>query len=484
MDFPAFHLDYFGNRMLIAVIAVFHVYINHALAVGAVPLIVIMEWWGYRTNNVQWDTLAYKTLFVCFVVTTTLGALTGVGIWFSASLVNPYSIASLIRVFFWAWFTEWFVFLVEVCLILGYFLLWKRWSGDKKPRHIRFGIVLSVASWLTMAVIVAILAFMMDPGNWRSLRTFWTGVLNPLYAPQLLFRTPLAMVSAGLFVWFCMLFFTERGSEFRDRAVRFVSVWILAWLPLLVVGAIWYRIRIPDSMLGNLPVAMGTQAYASWYSQLVIVIAVGAGLVVLASLLGLLKPRWMPRVGLVVPFCFILLLLGQFERVREFIRKPYVIGDYMYSNGVRMDEMPLLKRDGLLAHATYVSVDAVTPSNRVQAGRDVFMITCSRCHTTTGINGVVKKFEDLYGADKAWDRSAMIVFIEQMHGARPYMPPFPGNKAELEALTDYILHLRETGESLPGAQSAGVIVKASASKYEVEPAGPSVLDRLGSWLLR
>ena len=48
MDFPVFHLDFIGNRMLIAVIAVIHVCINHPLAVGAMPLVTAMEWWGHR----------------------------------------------------------------------------------------------------------------------------------------------------------------------------------------------------------------------------------------------------------------------------------------------------------------------------------------------------------------------------------------------------------------------------------------------------
>ena len=51
MDFPVFHLDFLGNRMLIAVIAVLHVWINHALAVGAMPLVTALEWWGHRTGD-------------------------------------------------------------------------------------------------------------------------------------------------------------------------------------------------------------------------------------------------------------------------------------------------------------------------------------------------------------------------------------------------------------------------------------------------
>ena len=92
MDLPLFHLDFFGNRLLIAVTAVLHVLINHGLAVGAMPLIAFIEWRGRITGREEWDRLAYRMLFFCFIVTTTVGALTGVGIWFSASLVNPYTI--------------------------------------------------------------------------------------------------------------------------------------------------------------------------------------------------------------------------------------------------------------------------------------------------------------------------------------------------------------------------------------------------------
>ena len=58
MDFPIFHLDFFGNRLLIAVIASLHVLINHALAVGAMPLVTLLEWWGWRQGNEDWDRLA------------------------------------------------------------------------------------------------------------------------------------------------------------------------------------------------------------------------------------------------------------------------------------------------------------------------------------------------------------------------------------------------------------------------------------------
>ncbi len=145
MDFPLFHLDFIGNRMLIAGIAVLHVFVNHPLAVGAMPLVAALEWWGHRRGDAEWDRLAYRILLVCFVITTSVGALTGVGIWFSTSLVNPAAIGSLIRVFFWAWFTEWLVFVAEVVLIMVYFLTWQRMQ-ERKARHVAIGAGLEVAN--------------------------------------------------------------------------------------------------------------------------------------------------------------------------------------------------------------------------------------------------------------------------------------------------------------------------------------------------
>ena len=96
MDLPVFHLDFLNNRMLIAIIAVVHVIINHAMAVGGIPLVATLEWRGVKTGDASWDQVAFRILTFFFIITTTVGALTGVGIWFSVALVSPYAIGSLL----------------------------------------------------------------------------------------------------------------------------------------------------------------------------------------------------------------------------------------------------------------------------------------------------------------------------------------------------------------------------------------------------
>jgi mono/diheme cytochrome c family protein len=454
MDFPIFHLDFLGNRLLIAGIAVLHVVINHSLAVGAMPLVTALEWWGHRRNDERWDRLAYRILTVCFVITTTVGALTGVGIWLSTSLVNPYAIGSLIRVFFWAWFVEWLVFVAEVLAIMVYYLTWKR-LAHRKALHIGVGAALSALSWVTMAIITAILGFMMDPGSWLAEESFVAGVFNPIYLPQLAFRTPVAMMAAGLAALFLAFFFTRDDDELRSRAVRWMSLWSLAWLPLAAGGALWYWRAIPDWMAANVPVALGTQRFAAWYDQLLAVLAVMVAAVLLVAVAGTLFPRRMPRAALLVPFAATVVLLGSFERVREFIRKPFVIGEYMYANGLRAADYPLFKEEGILRHATYTAVREVTDDNRVAAGAEVFRLSCTRCHTATGVNAVTDRLRAMYGPGE-WDRDTVTYYLLGMHTARPFMPPFPGTEREAGALADYLLDLRGDRKPVIGAQDAGV----------------------------
>ena len=457
MDIPVFHLDFLNNRVLIAVIAILHVVINHAMAVGGIPLVSYLERRSLRTGDSAWDQLAFRILTVFFVITTTIGALTGVGIWFSASLVNPYAIGSLLRVFFWTWFVEWLVFVTEVVLILAYYLTWKTWTGDRKAAHVRLGVILSFASWATMALIVSILSFMMDPGSWRSDKSLLSGMLNPVYLPQLAFRTPLAMVMAGAFGLLSLLGCTDKGSQLRRQAVRTLSKWILAWtLPCVVAGA-WYARVIPKAMMTNLSVALLTQALQAW-SQSALWVLAGAGMMLAAAaLLGMLRPSIVRGWLLAVPAVLSVLLIGTYERVREFIRKPYAIADYLYSNGVRKADYPLLQRDGLLTHATYTSVRQVTAENQVAAGREVFVLACTRCHTVDGVNGMRSVLSTMYGDKTRWDREAIASYIGAMHNARPFMPPFPGSDRERSALAAYLAQLQFHRDSIEGAQNTGAI---------------------------
>ena len=472
MDFPLFHLDFMGNRMLVAVIAILHVLINHALAVGFAPLVTILEFTGYQKGKTDpgkgktWDEMARRLMFIAFIITTTVGALTGVGIWVAASLANPTSLGSLIRVFYFAWFSEWIIFVLEVIFIMIYYLTWKKSneSPRSKRRHILFGVWLSIFSWLTMAIIVGILAFMMDPGSWIEKKSLFSGFLNPLYLPQLIFRTPVAMMMAGTIALMISAYVLKKKNPHKQGILKYISFWILVWMPVAAAGAFLYYWHIPRSMIGNLPVALGTQQFQDWYGTLLTVTVAVVAIGFTIGIIGTFSPKNIPKHLLIIPVLASFLFLGTFERLREFIRKPYVIGEYMYANGILVEEYPLYQQTGVLKHTPYSEFSEITTENQVAAGEAVFVIACSRCHTTHGISSVVRKFERMYGKEEPLNTEAMKVYIKNMYNVRHYMPPFPGNDEELGALAAYVAEQQRRPARLEGPQIKGVKVKEI--KYE------------------
>ena len=117
-DYPLFEMPVLGQRMLFALDAVLHVLVSHGAAVGASIVLATANWYAMRTKDQQFDELVYKLLMAFFIVSTAIGALTGIGIWMHANIINPPAIGSLLRVFFWKWFVEWIVFNLEMVLLL------------------------------------------------------------------------------------------------------------------------------------------------------------------------------------------------------------------------------------------------------------------------------------------------------------------------------------------------------------------------------
>ncbi|UCD57766.1 MAG: cytochrome c, partial [Candidatus Hydrogenedentota bacterium] len=144
MDFPIVEVPLTGGRFLIAVVGIVHVLIGHGCAVGGSFFLVLLEYKSIREANDRLNELAYRLARWFFIVTTSVGALTGVGIWFTTNMFSPIGIGSLLRVFFWVWFIEWIIFVIEIGLVAVYYLAWHRMSPTK---HLKLGIAYAVMSF-------------------------------------------------------------------------------------------------------------------------------------------------------------------------------------------------------------------------------------------------------------------------------------------------------------------------------------------------
>ncbi|HZP24649.1 MAG TPA: cytochrome ubiquinol oxidase subunit I [Terriglobales bacterium] len=160
MNYPLWQIGFPGG-LLIALVAVVHVFVSH-FAVGGGAYLVLLESRARRLNNA--GLLAYVRRHSVFFALLTLvfGAVTGVGIWFTIGLVSPEATSSLIHTFVWGWAIEWVFFFVEITAALIYAYGWDRLDS---ATHMAVGWVYFAAAWASLAIINGIITYMLTPGT-------------------------------------------------------------------------------------------------------------------------------------------------------------------------------------------------------------------------------------------------------------------------------------------------------------------------------
>ncbi len=238
MSYPFWDVG-LGYGLLMAGIAIVHVFISH-FAIGGGLFLVVTEARARRRGDAGW--LEYLERLSRFFALTTLvlGALTGVGIWFVIGLLNPAATELLIHNFVWGWATEWTFFVVEITAAIVYFYGWRRMSARS---HLAVGWLYFAAAWLSLAVINGILTFMLTPGRWLATGSFWDGFFTPAYWPSLVMRTGVCILLAGVYA-LAVASRRPRSSE-TTAIVRYDTAWALGGLALAVPAFYWYFATLP-----------------------------------------------------------------------------------------------------------------------------------------------------------------------------------------------------------------------------------------------
>lgn len=428
MNFPVVEFPWLGNGTVIAIIAIIHVIVSHGVAIGMTTLMVSLEYVGLKKGHEGLISTARKFSKWVLIITTTVGAITGVGIWFSTTVIQPDSIGSLLRIFFWAWFVEWLVFITEVVLLLVYFYTWDKWEGTKRFIHNRIGWALVLFGWLTAAIITGILSAKLTPGKWTDTLSFWNAFFNPTYLPSLAFRTGIAIVLAiALISVFVKLFIKDRALQ-RDIFDVFGKINAISF-PFLIITGIWYLYKIPDE-------AYELIVWSTGMSKQVFTSINIAGLVVFVifGLWMLLKPKKVSILLTIAIFFASIGFIAEFEMVRESVRKPFIIYDYMYANGVLEKEADRFNEEGYLKHSKFTQEQEVRDDNLFEAGEDIYKGQCLACHTIDGWREKRAFSNRLQG----WNEDAIDQYIMNLHETRPFMPPFVGTDEERKALAHYL----------------------------------------------
>ena len=400
-----------GYGVLMAAIAILHVFVSH-FAIGGGLYLVVAETSARRAGDHR--RLAYLERLTRFFVLITLvfGAVTGVGIWFIIGLLNPAATEALIHHFVWGWATEWTFFVVEITAAIVYFYGWKRMSARN---HQTVGWIYFAAAWLSLVVINGIICFMLTPGRWLETGNFWDGFFNPTYWPSLVFRTGVCLLLAGVYAM--LVASREKDADFKARLVRYNAVWSIAGLIVLVPSFLWYWQAIPAEITQAAGERMPTPMASLDGAYLNIGI-----LALLVVLFGLAIPKRMYTVVAIVMMFIALSFFGEFEWMRESIRKPYVIHGYMYGNAVEVAKAEEYREKGYLAHIAFRTGDD---------GADLFRHACRSCHTIGGYKPLAPVFD---GTDPEFI-AGLTMATDLLRGN---MPPFYGTDEEAALIAEHI----------------------------------------------
>jgi mono/diheme cytochrome c family protein len=439
MNYPVWDVA-FGSGLLIAVVAILHVFVSH-FAVGSGLFLVLTELKAARSQDAAWlQWLKVHTRFFV-LISVVFGALSGVGIWFTIGLIQPTATGNLIHIFVWAWAIEWVFFFLEITAALLYLYGWDRLEPR---RHRWFGWIYFLTALLSMVVINGIITFMLTPGRWLQERGFWGGFFNPTYFPSLFLRFCIALALAGIYALITAS--RQRDAALKARIVRWCTAWVVPPFVLFPFLVRWYLHYVPSELWAS---ARGAMPTATQHAGLAVVFAAATCAV---ALLALMRPGRFHLAHALLVACLALGAMGSFEFVREAIRKPYVIANYLYGNSLYANPMSgdggftadRLDRAGVLHTAKWLSITELTPANLETAGREIFRVECQACHTANAYRSVKKLM-----AARHWDEptiQAMLGSLDLMHNG--VMPPFSGTAAERAALAGFLGTLNgESGEA-------------------------------------
>jgi cytochrome bd-type quinol oxidase subunit 1 len=446
MNYPFWEIPILGSGWVIGIIAIFHVMISQ-FAVGGGLYLPMAERKAMQmpAGQLRADWLNQLAGFSKFflVLTAVFGTVSGVGIWFAIGLTHPEATSTLIHNFVFGWAMEWVFFLVELTTIIVYY---NTWDKIDPKLHLAVGWVYAFASAFTLIIINGILTFMLTPGDaWLAVAgtgheasKFWYAFFNPTYWPSLFLRACVCCALAGIWA----LITASRIDGDKHPALKTTMVqWSVKWLVPSFVATpfllIWYLWMVPASQqalltLGIDTIGSGTFSIITRIALLIIVTS--ATIVGVAYFLAYRNPIDFNLSHAIAILLLALIATGSGEYAREMLRKPYVIGNWMYSNGVRVPYVSRINQEGYLAHSNWVWNNSTSSYSR---GEAIFRGECGSCHTLAG-------YRPLKYLLAGRDRANISSFITMLHDYKPdspyrrYMPPMVGTKQDIDDLADFL----------------------------------------------
>jgi cytochrome bd ubiquinol oxidase subunit I len=428
LHYPFWSVPFLTSPMIIALVSTLHVLVSH-YAVGGGFFLAVETRFAYRTRHGGYLAYLKDHAWFFILVTVVYGAISGVGIWWTIGLASPLATETLLHAFMFGWGMEYVFFVLEITAAFIFFYYWGRLDART---HQAMGWIYAGAAWMSLVIITAITAFMLNPGDWPQHPDFWVGMGNPQFVPQVLARTGGAFLLASLYVYLHAAFRVRDGALRDLIARRSARPALLGAAFILAGGAGWY-VCLPPSAQAALPAA-------SLLNVLVVLLFAITLAVWLMLYFGPYRnPGWLSPGFALLLFSFGLAAVSVGELIREAVRKPYIVYNVVLSNQILADEVPQLRRTGYLAGGTWTSAYVRgLPDGagaRLERGRTLYQYHCASCHAAE------RGFSALGDMMRGWDVPMIRALVGDPDKAHFVMPPWAGTAEEADLLTEYLATL-------------------------------------------
>jgi cytochrome c553 len=294
-------------------------------------------------------------------------------------------------------------------------------------------------------------------GTGHEASRFWQAFFNPTYWPSLFLRTVVCVALAGVWALVtCSRMDGERQPKVKAALIRWSARWLLPAFLLMPLLLGWYLWMVPESQRVLLQLGIttiGTGAFTQVTRVVLIIVMTSATIVGVVYFFAWRSPADFSTAHAVAVLFLALCATGSTEYARETLRKPYVIGRHMFSNGVRKADVARYNEQGYLTHhKLWVSA---TGNPVLAEGEAMFRGQCMNCHT----RDVYRPIKTLLAGRNREGISNLLAMLHDYKPDSPYrafMPPLVGTTNEIRALGDYLANL--TG-MLTNAPAAGAVVK-------------------------
>jgi cytochrome bd-type quinol oxidase subunit 1 len=462
MNYPFWNIPILGSGWVIGIIAIFHVMIAQ-FAVGGGLFLPLAERKALRMPEgelrTRWlaELAGYSKFFL--ILTAVFGTVSGVGIWFAIGLTHPEATSTLIHYFLFVWAIEWVFFLVEVTSIAVYYSTWNKIDAKL---HLAVGWLYAGVSFFTLFTINGILSFMLTPGDaWLSVAgsgqeasKFGFAFFNPTFWPSLFLRAFVCCALAGIWALISASHIDgAKQPELKTSLVQWSVKWVAPSFVAMPFLMAWYYAMVPASQRALLSLGIDTinpGTFSIITRMALVVIVASATLVGVAYFMAYRSPLDFNLSRAIALLMLALIATGAGEFSREMLRKPYVIGRWMYSNGVRVPYVARINQEGYLAHTMWTwqgqrmndrlvppeTTDANDPALSYSRGEAIYRGECGSCHTLNG-------YRPLKSLLAGRDRANIASFITMLHDYKPdspyrkFMPPMVGTQQDISDLAGY-----------------------------------------------